>query len=109
MHMAGGYTGMQNVTGHRVDAVRKEGQRQRDIKDNLGPQYTRRQEQRQATRQKQQQATRQTPNTATRRPMYNQAMLDQYEQRQYEDQRREEHQRRMDQMRRDDARRPKKE
>lgn len=109
MHMAGGYTGMQNVTGQRVDAVRKEGQRQRDIKDNLGPQYTRRQEQRQATRQKQQQATRQTPNTATRRPMYNQAMLDQYEQRQYEDQRREEHQRRMDQMRRDDARRPKKE
>ena len=109
MHMAGGYTGMGNVTGQRVDAVRKEGQRQRDIKDNLGPQYTRRQEQRQATRQKQQQATRQTPNTATRRPMYNQAMLDQYEQRQYEDQRREEHQRRMDQMRRDDARRPKKE
>lgn len=109
MHMAGGYTGMQNVTGQRVDAVRKEGQRQRDIKDNLGPQYTRRQEQRRATRQKQQQATRQTPNTATRRPMYNQAMLDQYEQRQYEDQRREEHQRRMDQMRRDDARRPKKE
>lgn len=109
MHMAGGYTGMQNVTGHRVDAVRKEGQRQRDIKDNLGPQYTRRQEQRQATRQKQQQATRQTPNTATRRPMYNQAMLDPYEQRQYEGQRREEHQWRMDQIRRDDARRPKKE
>lgn len=106
-HMAGGYTGTQNMTSRRVDAVRKEGQRQRDIRDNLGPQYTRNQEK---TRQNPQRngskpMTSKQP-TATRQPIYNPDLLNQYEQQRWEEQRQSQYeQRRKEPDRREDARR----
>lgn len=115
MHMAGGYTGMQNMTKGRVDAVRREGQRQQDIRDNLGASYTKRQ---QIVRQKQQTngstGSRSTAGkntapknpTASRQQVYQQAILNQYEQQRWEEQ--QDDRRREETTRQEDARRPKK-
>lgn len=102
MHMAGGYVGLQNVTQKHVDAVRREGMRQRDIQDNLGASYTRQQEerQRQQTKDTKPNAAATNP-TAMRQPQYNQNLVHEYEQQQWEDRERQ----REESFRQQDARR----
>lgn len=102
MHMAGGYVGLQNVTQKHVDAVRREGMRQRDIQDNLGASYTRQQEERQRQQTKDTKPnTAATNPTAMRQPQYNQNLVHEYEQQQWEDRERQ----REESFRQQDARR----
>lgn len=102
MHMAGGYVGLQNVTQKHVDAVRREGMRQRDIQDNLGASYTRQQEERQRQQTKDAKPnTAATNPTAMRQPQYNQNLVHEYEQQQWEDRERQ----REESFRQQDARR----